>query len=134
MHAVTCLSQCLLKDEVAHLLVQPRGHRPHLFFTAPRHINTHKLYHMLEADTHLTPLLLTLSVTLHQSNPFPVLSTFSWVSVSCVCRLLYLKLFTVSLTLTAQCPTCTAPLLPHTGKVCLSTFHLMPRSKCLSSS
>lgn len=132
MDAVTCLmTQCLLKDEVAHLLVQPREQSHHLHFTAHQpHTHTHTLTRShahkqthsvttcckLPRTLHLS-FSLSLSVTLHLCNPFPILSISLLLFLSCVFCLFYLKLLTVSLTLTARFPTCTAPLLPHIGKV-----------------
>lgn len=140
------MSQSLLKDEVAHLLVQPRKTEASPTLYSPQshtHTDT-QLYHMLEAARHLT-LSFSQSFSLFLSccipltlfpNSFCFPLAFALIYVFFFSRLLPLKLFTVSLTLTARCPTCTAPLLLHIGKGCCFvslTCHLMPCIKCLSS-
>lgn len=133
---------------MAHLLVQPRKteasptlYSPQSHTHRQRHTDT-QLYHMLEAARHLT-LSFSQSFSLSLSCCIP-LTLFpdsfcfplAFALMFFFFCLLPLKLFTVSLMLTARCPTCTAPLLLHIGKGCCFvslTCHLMPCIKCLSS-
>lgn len=116
---------------------QPRGHMHHLHFTAPRHTHTHtqKLYHLLQGDMHLTPPLFTLSlshcVCLTLSLFYSLL-----VFLSCVCLLLYRRLFyCVTYTdSTAVFHLHCAFAVSHRKGCCLCLCcHLMSCTTCLSS-
>lgn len=125
VHAVTCLmSQCLLKDEVAHLLVPAQGtHASPTLYSPQTHTHTHKAL-LLVARWHApyTSPPHSSSVTLHLSNPSPVLFSlgFPFMCVpSALSEAFYCVTYTDS---TAQCATCTAPLLLHMGKVAAFVF------------
>lgn len=87
MHADTCLvSQCILRDEVSHLLVQPGGRGHHLHSVASRDTHTHKRTHSLAhkalphvASWHPPYTSPSLSLCIRLTR-LPVLPVFSGVS------------------------------------------------------
>lgn len=113
---------------------QPRGRGHHLHFTAPRHPHTQR-YHMLQGDMHLTPPLLTLSLSLCICLTLPLLCCLGFPFM-CVVFFIwgFLPCHLCWQYRTGCCFHCVFAASHRKGCcLCLSTCHMMPRTKCLAS-
>ena len=131
VHAVTCLmTQCLLKDEVAHLLVQPGGHRHHLH----THRNTHTaLLHVASWHAPYTSLSLSLCICLTIFLLFLFSLGFLFMCLPSALSEAFFYCVTHADSTVPRSHCAFAAAHRKGCCLCLSACHLMPRTKCLSS-